>query len=174
MQCNRACHHRRGKRSTSHYTVVSAYICRIRRTGCYHIRIFTVIGIRCKLPTIFSQCAYTNDVRIRRRIGKRSRCVITCCCYTNNVAIYRKLRCFRKGIYSICTKRHIHDLHIALNGIIEPEYEIGSIFKVSVFIALGFDDNDIHFRRNTHHAVSVHCGCNYTRYGGTMSLFILD
>ena len=81
---------------------------------------------------------------------------------------------FSKRIDTISAKRHIDHGHVTFDSVIQTKHKVRGAFEITIFITLGFDDNDIHLRRDTHNTVSVHgCGDD-TCHRRSVTLLILD
>ena len=174
IQCQNTRCDRRRKRRTVHAAVAAAHEGGIHRTGGNKIHVFAVVGIGCQLPAVLCERADTEHVFIGCGISQICGCIVACSGYTDHVAVKCQLSRLFERQWITCSKGHIDHGHVALNGVVQAEHQIGRALEYAVFVTLGLNNNDIHLRRDTHHTVAIHRRRNNTRHSGTVTLLVLD
>ena len=170
---DRAGSRRTGQGRAVHCAVLAAQQRRVRRSRSNEIHVFTVVGIPCQLPGIGAQCTNAQHVFIGSRIGKCSRCFISCCGDAENITVCSQLRGLSIRI-SGATEGHIHHRNVALNGIIEAEDQVGGALERAIFITLGLDDKQTDLRCNANDVAAIHGRSDHAGNGCSVSLLVLD
>ena len=173
-QGNGTSNNRRCQRCTIHSAILPAHKRSVYVSGRYQIRIFAIVGILRQGPAV-AQGTNTNNLFVRCGPAQGRGGLITGCGYTDNIAVIGQLGCFCERIDKpICTKGHIHHIHIPLDGIIQAKNQVRGALKITSGIALSFDHNNIDIGRNTHDTIAIHRRSKYAGHGGAVALLIFN